>query len=892
MKKRNFLIFCLSLLLCASIGMLFFTTTPKKAEAAANSVYDKIVTVGDVALTYKYAQSGKTITLLNYGTATPATTTGTKTSTSGIDNGKTFSFKTESNKNGELYFVLIPVRVTIPARTTYAVDYSFDYDVKRYTSNNKATAEACAEIVYLGDLRNKSKTQAEEYLANKAFTMPTKDSFAGLNCGDRIASGHSTGKQTYGYSFFSSNNGATKHEITYNNSSYSGEYIVTDYFGFWMASQYGSSYANNLEATLSLSANQIKTTARVIMYKDDAINPFKRVGLSIASTETVSALDYKLELQSDNTFYLTEPTLEGLGLFNYDIAVQNLTASNWYAKTKKQIETSKGITTATLRYYTVSYDTDGGTITSRDEANIAKQIYLAGSNAIVLNISPSKIGYKFVGWYNNQTKTLQACEDRFVITKTTALTAVSEPLAYNVTLNGNGGKGTELNSYTYGKTTILPTDWKKQCSKFEGWYDSKGNKTTEISATETGDKEFAAKWSDSHTVVTDPAVPATCTATGKTAGSHCSVCNKTFKAQTTIAAKGHSKITVTDELPSFGENGLKHTECLTCKEVLTNTTIPALTFETLTVRHNCSFGNDLSMLYAIPVSNLKNCTGITLTVEKDYLLQDGTTERKVKVLLPAEYAIDGVLYYRFDYKEVSAKEIGDTLTATLAFTKNEENFSGEVDVYSLKKYAEERLTASSNDVFRSLLVELLNYGAAAQVYFDYNTEKLANADLTEEQAALSKNFYEEIKKVSSEDDDNEYEAEITRKNIKFGNRIELLVATSFGADSNLEGVKLKVVYTTFEGEQRESFIDGSEFVYRSDVKSYTAYFDGLKASEFRNVLELTILRGDEEISATARYSLDTYSLNRLTNSTDDNYKKLLKQTLIYSDSAKSYFEEA
>ena len=48
-------------------------------------------------------------------------------------------------------------------------------------------------------------------------------------------------------------------------------------------------------------------------------------------------------------------------------------------------------------------------------------------------------------------------------------------------------------------------------------------------------KETAA-----HNVVTDTAVPATCTTSGLTEGSHCSVCNAVLTAQETISATGHS----------------------------------------------------------------------------------------------------------------------------------------------------------------------------------------------------------------------------------------------------------------------------------------------------------------------------------------------------------------
>ena len=56
-----------------------------------------------------------------------------------------------------------------------------------------------------------------------------------------------------------------------------------------------------------------------------------------------------------------------------------------------------------------------------------------------------------------------------------------------------------------------------------------------------------------HTVVTDPAVPATCTETGLTEGSHCSVCGKVLNAQTEIPATGHH----------YGDDGI----CIDCGAV-------------------------------------------------------------------------------------------------------------------------------------------------------------------------------------------------------------------------------------------------------------------------------------------------------------------------------------
>lgn len=61
---------------------------------------------------------------------------------------------------------------------------------------------------------------------------------------------------------------------------------------------------------------------------------------------------------------------------------------------------------------------------------------------------------------------------------------------------------------------------------------------------ECGEKQTQSIAATGHKKVTDAAVSATCTTDGKTAGEHCSVCNKVFKAQEVIPAKGHVETVV------------------------------------------------------------------------------------------------------------------------------------------------------------------------------------------------------------------------------------------------------------------------------------------------------------------------------------------------------------
>ena len=78
-----------------------------------------------------------------------------------------------------------------------------------------------------------------------------------------------------------------------------------------------------------------------------------------------------------------------------------------------------------------------------------------------------------------------------------------------------------------------------------------------------------------HTTVTDKKVEPTCTSTGLTAGSHCSVCGVIFTAQEVIPALGHVEYDITTEA-TCTESGLIETYCSRCGDKLGEEVIAAL----------------------------------------------------------------------------------------------------------------------------------------------------------------------------------------------------------------------------------------------------------------------------------------------------------------------------
>ncbi|MBR4731540.1 MAG: InlB B-repeat-containing protein [Lachnospiraceae bacterium] len=265
--------------------------------------------------------------------------------------------------------------------------------------------------------------------------------------------------------------------------------------------------------------------------------------------------------------------------------------------------------------------------------------------------------------------------------------------------------------------------------------------------------------------------------------------------------------------------------------------------------------------------------------------QNGATERIT------EYATsdDGSLLI-FSYR-VAPHNMRDTVTAVPhALNAYGIDATGVDMEYSVVDYCRNMLNKPDYQIdeyatFRRLLVDILLYGDAAQVFANYKTDQLASEFLSDAQRAMGTDVtaamnYETVKEklfatVSDEDALASVEAAALY--------LEAAVNIQFKYLANdLTG--LRVVVTDDEAGTHvlgEYAADGSLI----DAKGrYYVTFGGLNAGQMRKTVYATVMKGDVKVSNTYRYSIESYVESMRTNNGTP-LDKLLDAMMRYGDSA-------
>lgn len=427
-----------------------------------------------------------------------------------------------------------------------------------------------------------------------------------------------------------------------------------------------------------------------------------------------------------------------------------------------------------------------------------------------------------------------------------------------------------------------------------------------------------------HTVAQIAAVAPTCTAEGKTAGTKCSACGLILKAQSAVAATGHSyRSEVTPPTCTLG--GYTTHTCTVCGDVRkdseTEATGHSYTYTALehahqaicscgdtfteghafvdglcvcgakeaivdnaiTIGHTLNLASDISINFAVSATVLDTYDSYYMEIRIPEYADNKLTGTKILTVDP----IANGSYYYFTLDGLTAVHMNDEVEATLRMSKDGKTYTSNTDRYSIATYAYNQLNKPIIPTsLKKICADLLRYGSSAQIFKGYRTDALVDYAMTEAHKA----YLTDIATLTFGNTNNIL-TDVPNPTITWEGKslsLESKVVLRYIANlSNYEGdpanLTLKVTYTNSAGQT--VITEGNAPVIFNESKGWYAFdFAELPAAELRAVLSVAVYEGQTQVSPTVEYSVDTYCNNK-TGTLGD----LCKALMAYSDSAAAYF---
>ena len=473
-----------------------------------------------------------------------------------------------------------------------------------------------------------------------------------------------------------------------------------------------------------------------------------------------------------------------------------------------------------------------------------------------------------------------------------------------------------------------------------------GEITTQSTCTATGVKTYTctdcgaskteAVAMTGHTEVIDEAVAPTCTENGLTEGKHCATCGKVIVAQTTVDALGHTEVIDEAVAPTCTETGLTQgSHCETCGEVIVArgildalghsykyadnsdkthtvtcencdfTEIADCVFEngecicgatevsapiydeTIKFSHSLTLENDISINFIGQGSVLSSFDSFYL--ECTVPVYEGN-EKVGTETVNIEPSFNGT-NYEFTLLGITAKMMNDDIEAVLRMTKDGQEYYSKTDVYSVAEYAYGKLNstkATDTDALKAICANLLRYGALAQTQFNYRTDSLVDANMTDAHKA----YLTDLATVEMKDyrkQLNDLDTVIVpwkSTTLELGNKVIMCLIVNL---SNYTGdsseLTMRLTFTDNNGAviTEERALE----LYNPDALTYAVSYDGLRATEMRSIVNAAIYNGDTRVSKTVEYSIESYGAR----SSDPAMQTLCLAMLAYGDAANTFFSK-
>ena len=293
-------------------------------------------------------------------------------------------------------------------------------------------------------------------------------------------------------------------------------------------------------------------------------------------------------------------------------------------------------------------------------------------------------------------------------------------------------------------------------------------------------------------------------------------------------------------------------------------------------------GNALSLESSITLA-----TYITKDVVDYYdeVYAEFTRNGKTEKVYPSGKTLtsNSIVYCIFDYTGISPQALGDDVSITFYGVKDGVTYNGNAYKYSATDYIKSTLNKpTSSAKLKTLLVDLVYYGEACQVYQNYKTDNLLTDILTDEQKAFHSTGDLNLTNIK-----NSKYSLCDNRLVKFGTALRLNNSVEMAIPMNMTNVTLEELSLKVKIGSRTmtySYSKNPENFEKGKDGYWYFYFDGVYANQMSDEVLITAYKGSEQVSYTLKYSVESYAATV----TDAKLKAVTDAMMRYGNSAKAY----
>ncbi len=243
--------------------------------------------------------------------------------------------------------------------------------------------------------------------------------------------------------------------------------------------------------------------------------------------------------------------------------------------------------------------------------------------------------------------------------------------------------------------------------------------------------------------------------------------------------------------------------------------------------------------------------------------------------------------YLVNVSGITAKQMGEIANVVVYEGEDTTDRSNRVSVdypASIKSYATGMFAYTKNEQLKKLLIDMLYYGAAAQVQFNYNTDALVTDGLTDAQKAYASTAITNGWNGSAYTASGEVSQYFQGSTASLKDKVELNFRFI-----NLAGIRdkvtFKISYVNYRGETISYEQSGADATLAGSVLVVAV---PLVAADMRTVVTCELyIDGNAAPTVTATQSVEAYCYLMSGGNIDSIYGSIIK----YSDSAKKYLNK-